>query len=71
MNLGEIDQAMRRLIAFAVDFELVAQGLDLPDAKYGTDPRGRPMHAPEWYVAHGIKTHFNESLSNALAKAVS
>lgn len=51
----------------AVAFELIAKNLDQPDAaKYGTFPDGRPMHAPEWYVAQGIATGIHESLYGAL-----
>ena len=70
--LALVDREVRRLVAFAVDFELVAKNLDRPDAaKYGTHPDGSPCHAPEWYVAQGIKTGINEQLYGVLRGVLS
>lgn len=62
---------MRHLIDRSVAFHLQAANKDRPDAaKYGTSPKGDPMHAPEWYMAQSIRTAFHEGLHGALARVL-
>lgn len=62
-----VDREVRRVVADAVDFELIAANLDRPDAeKYGTHTDGSPRYAPGWYVAQGIETGIVEDLWGAL-----
>lgn len=66
--LAIVDRAVRRLVAQAVNFELIASNIDRPNAdKYGTHPDGSPRYAPEWYVAQGIATGINEGLYGVLS----
>jgi hypothetical protein len=67
-----VEREVRRLVNFAVSFELSARNIDQPDAtKYGTHPDGRPRHAPEWYVAQGIATGIHEDLHGVLSDVLS
>lgn len=63
-------KAMIQLVNESVDFHLIADNVDRPNAeKYGTHPDGSPCYAPEWYMAQAIKTAIHEGLYGTL-KAV-
>ncbi len=70
--LAIVDREVRRVVNAAVNFHLVADNIDRPDAaKYGTHPDGKPRYAPAWYVAQSIKTGINEALYGALRDVLS
>ena len=54
------------LVNRAVDFHLAAANRDRPDARYGTNPDGSLMYAPEWYMAQSISTAIHEGLHGVL-----
>lgn len=61
-----------QLVNESVDFHLIADNVDRPDAdKYGTHPDGSPCYAPEWYMAQAVKTAIHEGLYGVLRRVLS
>ena len=70
--LALVDRAVRGVVNGAVNFQLVAENIDRPDAeKYGTHPDGSPRYAPAWYTLQGAMTGIHESLYGALREVLS
>ena len=70
--LAIVDREVRRVVNQAVNFHLIADNIDRPDAsKYGTHPDGTPCYAPAWYVVQAVKTGIHEQLYGALRDVLS
>lgn len=66
--LAMAHRVMVDLVNESVDFHLIADNVDRPDAaKYGTHPDGSPRYAPQWYMAQAVKTAIHEGLYGTLA----
>lgn len=70
--LAIVHAEMIELVNTSVDFHLIADNVDRPNAeKFGTHPDGSPCYAPEWYMAQAIKTAIHEGLYGTLADVMS
>lgn len=66
--LALVHHEMIELVNESVDFHLIANNVDRPNAeKYGTHSNGSPRYAPEWYMAQAIKTAIHEGLYGKLS----
>jgi hypothetical protein len=70
--LALVDREVRRVVNASVNFHLVAENIDRPNAdKYGTHPDGSPRYAPQWYTVQAVKTGIHEQLYGALCDVLS
>lgn len=70
--LAIVHREIVALVNESVDFHLIADNVDRPDAtKYGSHSDGSPRYAPEWYMAQAVKTAIHEGLYGRLREVLS